>query len=101
MNGGFGGRFVSPLFGAAVGGIASTEIISETGLEARRHRGRHQPAGHLTPKIAGTVVQLDGIARPCTCSWIASRTRAYLERPIMRRLSRRGPSPPRVNTQSA
>src|SRR3984893_14921584 len=62
MNGGFGGRFVPALLGAAVGGGASTEMISATGLEARRERGRHQPTGHLTPKIAGTVVQLGGIA---------------------------------------
>jgi hypothetical protein len=62
MNGGFGGRFVPALLGAAVGGIASTEMISATGLEARRERGRHQPTGHLTPKIVGTVVQLGGIA---------------------------------------
>src|SRR3954468_24297983 len=55
MNGGFGGRFVSALFGAAVGGIASTEIISATGLEARRDPGRHQPAGTIRQKLRGPL----------------------------------------------
>ena len=68
MKGGFGGRFAPPLFGAAVGGIASTEIISAIELKTRRNRlGTSRPAPYAQAPYAKNRADRRATRAPAFC----------------------------------